>query len=245
MKKLFLFLSFLLILFSAGAQDTESIAKFQFGMKASPGICWLKSNTKNTSPDGSLLRASYGFIVNYKLSNNYFLATGINAAYKGGKLDRKFDPITTVVNSNDSTVTVESFQTLRTAYVELPVTMLMKTKEIGYIKYFLQVGVAPGINLRANYDETTQTKIVSPTTDRTLEETVTEEDIAEDINLFNLSMQIGGGIEYNLSGSTSLTLGLSFSNGLIKITDKKAENDVLKDSKLFSNLLSLDIGILF
>lgn len=227
------------------AQDSGSISKFQFGMKASPGLCWLKSGTKNTDADGSLLRASYGFIINYKLTDNYYFATGINASYKGGKLDRVFDPVTTTVNTYDSTVSVESFMDLRTAYVELPLTMLMKTKEIGYVKYFLQVGIAPGINLRSHYDETTQTKTESPFTNTTEEVTLTDEDIAEDINLFNLSMQIGGGIEYNLSGSTSLTAGLSFSNGLTKINDKKAQNDVLDGSKLFSNLLSLDIGILF
>lgn len=245
MKKLLLIPCFFLSLFAADAQDSSSISNFQFGMKVSPGTAWLKSGTKNNDPDGSLLRASYGFIVNYKLTDNYYFATGINASYKGGKLHRVFDPVTTTVNTYDSTVSVESFLTLRTAYVEVPLTMLMKTKEIGYIKYYLQVGVAPGINLRANYDETIQTKTESPFTDKTDEETITDEDNEEDINLFNLSMQIGGGIEYNLSGTTCLTAGLSFSNGLVKVADKRAENDVLQGSKLFSNLLSLEIGILF
>ena len=77
MKKLSLVVLLSLFSLYASAQEKGSISKFQFGMKVSPGINWLKSETKATESDGVLLRASYGFIVNYKLTNNYFLSTGI------------------------------------------------------------------------------------------------------------------------------------------------------------------------
>lgn len=229
---------------SALAQDKSSISKFQFGMKASPGVNWLKSETKATQADGALLRASYGFVVNYKLSNNYFFSTGIDVNYKGGKLKRDSTNTVTVGPSDSTTKTVRS-QDLKLTYVELPLTMLLKTNEIGYIKYFLQAGLAPGINIRSKYDETTVTTINSPTTNSKTDTDIRDEYISKDINLFNLSMLIGLGVEYNLSGTTSLTAGLSFSNGLLKVVDRKANDPVLQGSRVIANMIALNIGVLF
>jgi hypothetical protein len=66
----------------------------------------------------------------------------------------------------------------------------------------------------------------------------TDIDISDNINTFNMGMVIGGGLEYNLSGNTSLLAGVTFSNGLL---------DVLDDSalKARSNFLGLTLGILF
>ncbi|MFM2206566.1 MAG: hypothetical protein RL213_541 [Bacteroidota bacterium] len=226
------------------AQDKGTITKFQFGMKATPALDWFRSDTKDVKNDGSLLRASYGFIANFRLSNNYFLCSGIDVNYKGGKLN-KVSVNTVRVSPNDSTITTTYDMDLRTNYVELPISMLLKTNEIGYIKYFLQAGIAPGINVRANYDGTVKTQTTSPGFTNTAVQEYEDEDIAADINLFNLSMVLGAGIEYNLSGSTSLVAGITFSNGLIKVTDKKADNPVLDGAKIAANMLGLSIGVLF
>jgi opacity protein-like surface antigen len=244
MKKLLLSTVLSLILFSARAQDKSAISKFQFGMKATPAINWLRSDTKTTESDGILFRPSYGFIATYRLTNNYFICSGIDVNYKGGKL--LYDTTTTIsVSGFDSTITTTREMELRTNYVELPISLLLKTKEIGYLKYFLQVGVAPGVNIRSKYNGTVKTRTVSSSITKTETVEIENEDIASDINLFNLSMALGAGIEYNLTGSTSIIAGVTFSNGLIKVTDKKAQNPVLSDAKVFANLLGLNIGIVF
>lgn len=51
-------------------------------------------------------------------------------------------------------------------------------------------------------------------------------------------MIIGGGIEYTLSGSTVLLVGLQFNNGLLDASDQD-------DLKMNSNLLGLTVGVLF
>ncbi len=51
-------------------------------------------------------------------------------------------------------------------------------------------------------------------------------------------MIIGGGVEYTLSGSTTLLLGVQFNNGFMDIADGD-------DLKANSNYLALTVGILF
>ncbi|MFM7727595.1 MAG: hypothetical protein ACKO7B_12895, partial [Flavobacteriales bacterium] len=70
-------------------------------------------------------------------------------------------------------------------------------------------------------------------------------DASDDINGINLSMIIGGGITYNLTGTTDMIVGLTFRNGLLDISDKNSTNPVLSNSKLIANMLNLNVGILF
>ncbi|MBK7570771.1 MAG: hypothetical protein IPI10_03790 [Bacteroidetes bacterium] len=62
--------------------------------------------------------------------------------------------------------------------------------------------------------------------------------IQDETNNLNLSMLIGGGIEYTLSGSTVLLVGLQLNNGLLDASDQD-------DLKMNSNLLGLTVGVLF
>ena len=111
----------------------------------------------------------------------------------------------------------------------------LKTTEIGYFTYFLQFGVSPGINIRAKADTKLTQQVGSH------QATVVEEsdvDIKDQINSFNLSMIVSGGLEYTLSGSTNLLVGITFNNGFLDIFD----GDEVKAN---SNFLALTVGILF
>ena len=117
--------------------------------------------------------------------------------------------------------------------------MKLKTSEIGYLTYYLQAGVSPGFNIRARADNKTNTQTTfsnNTTTNVNTEETGV--DIQKDINAVNLSMIIGGGVEYTLSGSTVLLVGIQFNNGLFDVLDASS-------AKANSNYLGLSIGILF
>lgn len=240
MKKLFVILTTIFIGLNTNAQTTNSAGPtadqepmFHFGVKVAPGLSWVRSdkNSENNTPesDGSLLRVSYGFITDFRISSNYTFSTGIDVNYEGGKLKRQL---------NDTTLWNEK---LKLRYIEIPLTIRMNTNRIGYIKYFFQAGLAPGINIHSRYDAT----VVTNGTGGQTETDYTDEDVMKDINTFNLSMIVGGGINYNLSGTTDLILGITYHNGFLDVTDNKATNAVLSNSKLNANLLSLNVGILF
>jgi len=250
MKKLLLLITLSTsVLYTIAQDSTKSDVdpNFHFGMKGSLGFAWLRSDTKAVESDGAIMRASYGFIADFKFAQNYAFSTGVDVSYKGGKLKRQVDTRTISTTTGDTTDLTQIYeQRTRATYVEVPLTVRLKTNQIGYVKYYLQVGLAPGFNIKASYnadiDQETQLNGDIVKTEK-LE--VEDEDLSDDINFFNLSMIIGAGFEYNLTGTTNLITGISFSNGFLDVSDKKATNPVIAGTKLNSNMISLNVGILF
>lgn len=225
MKKLFVFV--LSTFFLTTFLNAQTEPKMHFGLKASPSLAWIMTDTKGISGNGTKFGFGYGLMTEFNFSSHYAFATGVDVNYRGGNLKLEND-------LNDSTKsTVEAKYTIQ--YVELPLTLKLKTTEIGYFTYYLQFGISPGINIRAKADTKTTTQV------GTHEATVVEdndEDVKDGINNFNLSMIISGGLEYTLSGSTVLLTGITFNNGFLDIFD----GDAVKAN---SNFLALNIGILF
>lgn len=203
-------------------------------MRICPNLAWIKSDTKGLESDGSLNRFSYGLITEFRIAENYAFATGIDISYRGGKLIREVKS-----KKNDTTTTVVSEERKKLQYIELPLTLKLKTNEIGHLRYYLQVGVAPGFNLRARGDlkTTTQVSAVGYNPPNSSLE-IDDQDIGEDINNIIVSMVIGAGVEYNLSGTTNFFGGIVFNNGFTDISD-------FKDEKYVSNFIGLNLGILF
>jgi opacity protein-like surface antigen len=228
MKKLFS--TFTLILMTVIVTAQEPIQQgFHFGLKASPSLAWLRSDTKGYDSDGSRAGFIYGLITEFNFATRYAFATGIDIAYRGGKFK-------TLQESTDTTISVSSTYNLQ--YLEIPLTLKLKTNEIGSMTYYMQIGIAPGFNIRArqSYDGTIQVKDSAgvihntPTSDEKI-------DVMDDINSLNVSMILGAGVEYTLSGTTVLLGGIQFSNGFTDVFDT--------DAKVNSNYLALTLGILF
>ena len=217
-----LLLPLLTVLGSYGQSDQ----KFHFGLKAAPSICWMKSDTKGLNSDGSKIGFVYGLITEFNFAKNYAFSTGIEVAYRGGKFKQSF-------SYTDTTKVFESDNKLQ--YIELPLTLKLKTNEIGLITYYLQAGISPAFNIRARQD----VKIaVQPKSGSSTNSDSSDIDIKDDINAFNINMVIGGGVEYSLSGNTALQAGLTFSNGLLDVLDGSG-------SEAKTNYIALTIAVLF
>ncbi len=232
MKKLIIFIISLITVNLAKAGDDNSL---HFGLKITPSLAWLRTDTKGLESNGSKFGFSYGLITEFRFSDHYSFATGIDVAYRGGNL-RSTSESTDAVGTK-TVIVADSKTTLQ--YIEIPLTLKLKTSEIGYLTYYLQAGVSPGFNIRARADNKTNTQTTfsnNTTTNVNTEETGV--DIQKDINAVNLSMIIGGGVEYTLSGSTVLLVGIQFNNGLFDVLDASS-------AKANSNYLGLSIGILF
>jgi len=239
MKKIFqLILLCVLLSFGARAQTPEK-QKFHFGLKASPSLAWLKPDTKGFNSDGSKLGFAYGLITEFNFGDHYAFATGLDITYRGGRLKFTNDPATT-----PDTISVYSNK-YNIQYLEIPLTLKLKTNEIGYLMYYLQAGISPGICIRAKGTQKQERQVNNGGTVTNL--TTIEDDqfdFKDQINNFNVSMVIGGGVEYTLSGTTVLLLGLTFSNGFLDAFDKVPEMNNT-NPKINSNYLALTIGVLF
>jgi hypothetical protein len=140
-------------------------------------------------------------------------------------------------------------------YVTLPLTLKLRTKEIGALTYYGMFGVNTSIRVAAKatdnvqkYSETTGTWLTP--------EDITKSDVKKDVSLFNESLNMGLGVEWNLSGSTSLVIGANYLLGFTNMTP--SESDYLRKitqggprygtslkQNLKTNSIALTVGVLF
>ena len=188
--------------------------KVRFGLQFSPNISWLKANSDGYESNGNKIGFGYGLSVEYFINKNYLLSSGINLLYAGG--DLKYKGTTSGLLR---TYSADVEQTYNLRYIELPLTLKLRTNEIGYFTYYGQFGIKAGFNYRANSKSTySYDDFVSPITQTHSDR---ENDAKGDINFMNMALVIGVGAEYNISGNTTMFLGLTFNNGFINQLDTK------------------------
>lgn len=243
MKKVLALLAIAVVtLPNLNAQDDQSV---RFGIKLSPNVGWLRSDTKGLSSEGTKLGFTFGLMADFPLgiSGNYAFASGLYLTNVGGGFTTK---LAFVENSSGPEI-LKAMQTdLSLRYVDIPLTIKMKTNEIGYIRYFGQLGFMPSFNIRSKAD------FEVPVTTGTLAngtpivqsfELKESEDFLDDTNLFRAALVIGGGMEYNFSGRTSLMVGVTYNNGFTNLL-KNVEYEG-KKAKVLNDFLELSVGVFF
>ena len=189
----------------------------KIGLEVAPGLAWIKGVSNNVKSSGSRIGFGYGLMTEFYFTQNYGFLTGINVVYGGGKLDRQ-----DTIKSN----------TYKLKYIEIPLTLKMRTKEYGYLSYYAKFGVGAGFNIKAKKDfKYGDNVVITPKSGSDI-------DAGDDIKLFRGSFIIGLGAEYSLTGTTKAVVGISFDNGLTNVMKKKGD-------KAINNLINIDLGILF
>lgn len=215
----------LLILFFLGAILTTraQTSPIRFSVHVDPQAAWFNSDETGVDPDGSIMHINAGLNMDYFFAENYAFVLGFGINNMGGKL--LYADSTLFLSKGDS-LYLEPGQSakLNLQYIDIPIGLKLKTEEMGYATYFLQLGFNPmfRLNAKATSDEASLDKA----------------DISESMILFNLGYHVGIGVEYKLGGSTALIGGLRWSSGLTDVTDNDRAN-------VKTNVLSLNLGILF
>lgn len=275
MKKI-LFVGLTLIGFSFAKAQEDSDKKFRFGLKGTPSINWLKIDDEKTfEKGGSVAKFGYGLIMEFKITDVAWFSTGLQVDYDGGKI-KKNDSIGYFYNENDgflendfdyladsSTINKYTSYMLNSRkygsmYLTIPLQLRLKTKEIGYMTYFGNFGLLTSIHIKTRVtDESTSWNSAGVAQNVTLEKL----DNSKDMNLLRMSLALGGGVEMNLSGSTSLLLGLSFNQGFMNTVKKNSKflidgektsalpatdtKPAVQEQKFLSQSITFTIGILF
>lgn len=200
----------------------------RFGIMASPQFAFSRSNDQMVSQDGIKLGLQYGLMIDFALDLNqrYAVHTGFYHSLTGARIIQSVD-------SAGTTVLTKS-QHFKYQYINIPLTMRLRTNEIGYITYWGQFGVTPGILVSSRIDQTADP---DPNGQFTRENEKLDGAVP-----INLSLTLGGGIEYSLGGATSLIAGLQYNNGFTNVYDDK---DGDKDDKLSFRNVRLRFGFLF
>lgn len=220
MKARTIILSSVLLLITGTIFSQEK--KVALGLGISPTINWFKTSSDGIAADGNTVGFSYGLLTDFNFGENYALASGILINTFGGKLVET----DTSINVSNVNYHIQS--------ILVPITIRMKTKEIGYLRYYGQFGFNPEFVINANADVETQGGASQ-----------SDVGVMDRVGNFNFSLVLGIGIMYNISGTTNLILGLSYNNGFIDVLDGSAgaSNDVEK--KATTKQIALNLGVLF
>ncbi len=211
---------------------TEKESKgFRFGLQFSPQLCWLKNQDKLTNASGVKFGFNYGLIADFSLAQRYAFATGINISQNSGTIQHN-DTVMFNSFNKDTFLIGTKVNYAKIQYIEIPLVLKLKTNEIGYLTYFGQFGFNLGVctGVKGSISDplnSTHNKV--------------DENLGPDISPFNLSLNIGAGIEYSLSKSTAFVTSISFHNGFLDISDSPKNFK----SKSILNQIELRLGILF
>jgi hypothetical protein len=256
-----LILSFFIVSLTAKAQESSGndFKPFRFGLAVQPNLSWMKVESKEFESAGISGKFSYGLMAEFAFSQNYWLATGVQILTTGGRINYK----SPVYFQEDGRIELSGGnflirkRTYGTQYLNIPISLKMRTNEIGYITYFAQFGLDAGFKTNAKGKDTGSDNVAVTNPVPTAGNSKTVHNIKSDINFFRMALNIGGGAEYNISGNTSLVFGLNYSNGFVNVLKKNSTQIKVADSNtpfgLGNNLkqnarthyIGLTIGVLF
>ncbi|HEX5001123.1 MAG TPA: porin family protein [Bacteroidia bacterium] len=216
MKKLIFSAVTSLVLCTSGLVFSQSTstppASFYIGLKATPIVYWGTVDDNVLESDGARVGFTYGLMTDFHIDRSYFFSTGLDISSRGFK-----------AKAGD----IKIVQRLK--YIDIPVALKLKTKEMGYMTYYGLFGFLPGFLIGANQD------IESPAYSEK------KRSNQSDFSFFNAGILVGLGVEYNIGGSTILTGGLTYNNSFTDAFEPKEGND----AKIKSNQISLNLGVFF
>ncbi len=230
MKKILLWV-FLILAMSAQAQHKP----FQFGFKAGANVGWFGSSEVNYVNKGVAMGASWGFVADIFIMENYSFTTGFDMVFLNGKLEYPDEQIPNLSTELTPGIMTRKY---RARYIELPAVLTMKTNEINGIRYYGQIGVGIAFRLSAKGDDS----FLPDNSDNVSEQT---HDVTEDTRLTRESLIIGAGIEIPINGDTYVRAGLKYDNAFLNVL--KGDNAVTPSEKnsARNNFVELSVAIIF
>lgn len=250
----------LLVLFTVGsgfAQDAATGKKHRFGLKMAPGVSWLNVKKIGQENDGASYSFGYGLQYEYAFSDFFSLSTGVLMnSFRGNVIYTDSVKFAYEI-TNSGVVTPDTADLLKSRRytfksVDVPLTLKLKTPEIGYLTYYGEFGTT--INVVYDAYSSKNNVILR---DGLSESELTEGgeagkfDEREGTNWLNASLNIGIGAEYNLVGNTSLLVGINYNSSFTNILKKEPSNILYKATNsgisqtVRAESIALTVGVQF
>lgn len=246
MKKIVVLTVFFTFWFGAA----HSQGDLRFGFQLSPTFGWMNTNLNNISTQGTNLGLKLGMIGEYYFRENYAFSTGIGFYFnaggtlfheRGGSYWQEADvPAVAREAMEDGEIKLKySIQ-----YVEIPAALKMRTREFGYLRYYVEPSIILGFETQATGS------VKGPGVGDEAEKI----NIRKEVNSLNMFWGIGGGVEYSISDNTALVGGLAFQTGFLDATRDKSSDYFQngnpnepreENSKGRVNAIVLKLGVMF
>jgi len=245
------FLTLLIVsatIFSFSQEVSSPTSKIQGGIKVGMNVGWINTVSNNLVAQSPKLSFSYGAMVDYFFSEKFAFSTELMlSTYKGGiglsdKQTFTYDQLNNPKPSSENLIL-----NYKTQYVELPLSLKFRTKEIGYTRYWGQFGLSPGFltasRASLSGDVPDAIKAIKGSdgyrTNEAEGDPFTTDAFDDQVFIIRAGLIIGGGIQYALPGNVSLYSGIRYDNGFINMFLKH------KESNAKNNAVSISVGILF
>ena len=229
-------------------QLSAQFNNLRFGIQLSPTISSIESEDNLINSNGSNVGLKFGTILEWYLSPNISMNTGLNFSFnEGGKL--RYDFGGDLLAGND--LSSENLHELpdginiryNIKYIEVPFHLKLRTNEKNQLRYYAAL---PIINFAF------RTKARANLQGGDID--IKEENINNAVSFINISYGLGGGVEYSLNEDLSLQVGLHWmqsffdvisNNGLQRINEGGSISIKNEDSLARLSSINLRIAILF
>ena len=196
--------------------------KYDITLIASPQVSWMASDSKYIHSGKSLLGYDLGVEGDFFLhSDTYLIVTGMTLSTVGGSLvyNRPMPFDGKVLRSG---TTVDYYLT----DLEFPLALKMRTRNFSRVRYFAQYGITNWVYLR---------------TKATASDTIFQKQVVKhEVRFYNIGLNIGAGVDYDLGHGNGLTAGLLYSDGFSDTTTKSRQKN---NTSL--NILRFRVGYVF
>ncbi|WP_175632978.1 porin family protein [Pedobacter ghigonis] len=227
MKRISTILILLLFSFGAWAQNsTLTSYGFRLGLTATPTVGWIKPEQGKTN--GVALGFSYGLIGDFNFAPNYSFSTALTITSINGKstevnVSPYYMPPYVVGGNAPKAYDLK----YKLQYVDLPLTIKLKTVKADGKRWYGQFGLSNSINISAKQNAVSGSEVVGDNLN-----------VSDHIKLYRAGLIIGGGGEFDVSGNTSILAGLTFNNGFTNIATDGSRN-------VKNHYLALNFGVFF
>lgn len=231
--------------------SAQDIRKVVIGFKASPNFAWTRMMEGSMENNGLGLGFSYGLMGDINIANNpnYWLSTEFIVT----SCPTKINSTQTLWSDINGLQYKDVSFSYNLQYIQVPITLKLKTNEIGKFKYWGQFGLAPAILMQQKL-KTASTPSVYGNGTQSHNPNLDANDnydfkgdagnfsgagvYKDDVRKARMSLIIGAGIETKISGKTAFSAGLRFDN---------AFSDVFTDGRVDgrNNFLGIQLGVFF
>ncbi|MBC8083127.1 MAG: PorT family protein [Hymenobacter sp.] len=219
----------LLTLLTIGAAAGAASAQVEIGLKLSPSITNLRTESPATSGfenESSKVTLGGGIVVDYFFGENYAFSSGLQLVGKGGTIS--------YFNQSDQQ---RYEQKIGIQYLEVPVTVKLFTNDITTdTKLYFQLGGTLGGAISGKIGG--NKRFTDPAT---LQETKA----LDHVIVPEAAVLLGFGAEYQLGQSTKVFGGLSYHRGLLNIDNYFEDERGFSDVTLKNSEVALDLGLKF
>jgi hypothetical protein len=218
------------------AQDDSKSVRFGVFVRGTP--TWYSMSTNNNySKGGAIFGMGFGLNLEFRLTDVVAFQTGVGGDFDGGKINYGtagsspannyytgciLDKTPAFVDitghsfgdfsaTQNTSIYLKSTRQIHTTYVTIPLILKMKTKEISGFKYFVDFGGTVGVLASAKADDS-YTLLPNGLGG---EGSFKGFSMYKDCNPVRVGLNVGGGAEYRLAGTTSVFLSVNFVNSFI------------------------------